>query len=227
MLRLALDRESQALPRARGELAGFLAGALPDQVRADVVLAATELLTNALLHAPPGPITLTANLGAEQLRVEVADPGPGLPADWRGPSRRGIGGWGLQLVAALSDRWGHTGTRRAWSGSRWTGFAAAGARPSRRSRGCRRPWALYLDLEPRPPHRFEHASEQGSPGLNGQSGPHRVALPCSGAGRRPPRTRTPPPEERRPYDPRVPDVWTLTARACSTPIASGRCRRSR
>ncbi|MGE0025818.1 MAG: ATP-binding protein [Thermoleophilia bacterium] len=80
------------------------------QRRSDVLLAVTELVTNSLVHAGPGPVTVWAWLDANRLRVEVHDAGPWIPADhdWTLPldGTRG-GGRGLALVRMIADRSGH------------------------------------------------------------------------------------------------------------------------
>ncbi|WP_218134878.1 ATP-binding protein [Amycolatopsis xylanica] len=70
----------------------------------DVVLVASELVTNAFLHGG-GTHLLRLSGTAWQVRVEVAD------ATTRPPRIRksgSDGGWGLKLVENLSARWGFT-----------------------------------------------------------------------------------------------------------------------
>lgn len=85
------------------------------QRRADTLLAVTELVTNSLVHAGPGTVTVWAWLDAHRLRVEVHDAGPGIPADveWTLPEGRGAGGRGLALVRVIADRCGSR--REPWS----------------------------------------------------------------------------------------------------------------
>ncbi len=80
------------------------------QRRSDALLAVTELVTNSLLHAGPGSITVWGWLDAHRLRVEVHDHGPGIPADreWTLPNGTGGGGRGLALVRMIADRCGHS-----------------------------------------------------------------------------------------------------------------------
>jgi GAF domain-containing protein/anti-sigma regulatory factor (Ser/Thr protein kinase) len=107
--RLELEPEPDAVPRARRFVGGLLhAWELP-QVAADVELAVTELVTNALLHAgPPVSVVVCAN---GSLRVAVHDPSPTPPI--RAPaSTEAMTGRGLALVSALSDRWGVERTER-------------------------------------------------------------------------------------------------------------------
>lgn len=76
----------------------------------EVSLLVTELVTNSVRHAGIGPtssVGLDVSLSPTRLRVEVSDPGPGFePPAAPGPHPERIGGWGLQLVDRLSDRWG-------------------------------------------------------------------------------------------------------------------------
>jgi anti-sigma regulatory factor (Ser/Thr protein kinase) len=77
--------------------------------RADALLAVTELVTNSILHAAPGPITVWVWLDANRLRVEVHDAGGGIPPDreWAMPEGMVLGGRGLALVRMIADRSGH------------------------------------------------------------------------------------------------------------------------
>lgn len=64
----------------------------------DVVLVVNELTTNAVCHGSGRPFVRIAGAG-HQLRVEVVDDSADRPEP------RG-GGWGIQLVAQLSESWG-------------------------------------------------------------------------------------------------------------------------
>lgn len=112
-LTLLLAHDGAAVSRARARVATFVRAALPAGDLADAVLLVSELVTNAILHADPGPIAVQATLSVRSLRVEVWDPGPGLPADWRRRTRRESGGWGLEVVAELSERWGFVRATRS------------------------------------------------------------------------------------------------------------------
>jgi anti-sigma regulatory factor (Ser/Thr protein kinase) len=76
--------------------------ALPLGGRAeDVLLLVSELVTNAVVHAGSDePIELTAECGGGSVRIEVRDHGHGFPYT---PPREG---YGMQMLAAASDRWG-------------------------------------------------------------------------------------------------------------------------
>jgi anti-sigma regulatory factor (Ser/Thr protein kinase) len=68
-----------------------------------VVLAVSELVTNAVEHAGTS-IDLRAGVGDGRLRVEVADGSGDLPHA-RTPDAGRLGGRGLHLVQQLADRW--------------------------------------------------------------------------------------------------------------------------
>jgi anti-sigma regulatory factor (Ser/Thr protein kinase) len=97
----------QAARDTRERISGLQNELGPD-VHADLTLLASELVTNAYRHSgtPKGdPITLRVSMKNHVLRVEVEDRGDAPP----GPHLREpdeTGGWGLQLVSTLSDRWG-------------------------------------------------------------------------------------------------------------------------
>jgi anti-sigma regulatory factor (Ser/Thr protein kinase) len=80
---------------------------------ATVALLASELVTNAVLHAVP-PIDLTLGWNDPRLRVAVSDGEDRMP-ELVEPSRpEGDGGYGLRLVEVLSHAWG--AVRRAGGG---------------------------------------------------------------------------------------------------------------
>lgn len=101
-----------------------------------IELVASELITNAVLHASSGPITVSARNEGPTLVVEVHDATEALssaePID--ADAERGRG---LYLVAMLADRHGTTPTttgKRCWaefdicgdSGGRWTSRHSGG-----------------------------------------------------------------------------------------------------
>lgn len=82
---------------------------VPGQVRDDVILVTSELVTNALVHAAGERIACRLHRTADRVRIEVEDQdgGPGLPVVGRpGPDEQH--GRGLFLVEALSSDWGVT-----------------------------------------------------------------------------------------------------------------------
>jgi len=70
-----------------------------------VELLATELATNAVLHAH-SPFTLTLYIDEKCVRVEVTDASGIVPDTPEPPKPDATGGRGLLLVEALSTRWG-------------------------------------------------------------------------------------------------------------------------
>jgi anti-sigma regulatory factor (Ser/Thr protein kinase) len=115
---LELPRELDSAAAARHAV-DQLADRLPEEQLGDVRLLVSELVTNSLRHAELGDedqISLAVRVDDTRVRVEVSDPGPGFePAD---PSEdpETAEGWGLYLVATLSDRWGveQGATTRVW-----------------------------------------------------------------------------------------------------------------
>ena len=84
-------------------------GALPPDVREDVLLLVTELVTNAVRHAGVGPedsLQVEVWRWARRVRVQVADPGPGITQRTPLNSLSDAGGWGLVLVDRIAARWG-------------------------------------------------------------------------------------------------------------------------
>jgi anti-sigma regulatory factor (Ser/Thr protein kinase) len=101
--------DAEAVADVRRLLRDLVGIDMPPHRRADALLATTELVTNSLLHAAGGPITVWAWLDANRLRVEVHDGGDGIPANrgWDLPDGPVVGGRGLALVRMITDRCGH------------------------------------------------------------------------------------------------------------------------
>ncbi|MCH0564808.1 MULTISPECIES: ATP-binding protein [unclassified Streptomyces] len=120
---IPLPHAAVAVPAVRRRVRAALTGwHLCADVVDDVLLLASELLTNAVVHAlPPATLRLSRLLGhgrSTVLRVEVTDMGPapaaGRPASESAPDEHGRG---IDIVMALSDR---CGVREHFGGtSRW------------------------------------------------------------------------------------------------------------
>ena len=102
---LADSLSSASLARRSVEQLADQSGAPDDEKKALVVIA-SELVTNAVLHGG-APIILSVSYQAGEITVEVADGDPRVesvgirPVDEPTP-----GGRGLRVVASLADRWG-------------------------------------------------------------------------------------------------------------------------
>src|SRR4051812_2911450 len=114
---LSLAPEAAAVTEARRAL-GQLADLLPAGKLKDLRLVVSELVTNSVLHAglsPDDRISLFVEVRRGSVRGRVCDPGPGFekPCEPR-PRTDMRGGWGLPVVASISERWGveRTGRRR-------------------------------------------------------------------------------------------------------------------
>ncbi|MGW0561729.1 ATP-binding protein [Streptomyces sp. NPDC003016] len=106
--RIDLDGTTQAPAHARQTTTSFLAEA--ERIRGRpasrntlhaVLLVASELVSNAVRHAP-GPCSLRLTLHDEGVLVEVSDSNPVSPR-LRTPDVTGrFGGWGLHMVNRLA-----------------------------------------------------------------------------------------------------------------------------
>lgn len=110
---LARSRTFPATPACAREARRFLTATLRGSpVCDDAALCLSELVTNATLHSnsarPGGTFTVTIQVSAGYLRVEVRDGGgpwaqlPSSPADAHGR--------GLLIVSQIARAWGRTGT---------------------------------------------------------------------------------------------------------------------
>ncbi len=77
------------------------------ELRDDVHLLVSELVTNSVLHAAADRVELLATSDPAGVHVEVSDPGPGFDhTATRTPRTTGNGGYGLLLVDQVANRWG-------------------------------------------------------------------------------------------------------------------------
>ena len=97
----------EAVPLTRRRLSVVLGEwGLTGEPREDVLLVVTELLSNAVDHGR-GPVRLTVELRSGSVRIEVHDTAPGPPRP-QPLDPYAVRGRGLQMVEALSSRWGWT-----------------------------------------------------------------------------------------------------------------------
>lgn len=78
--------------------------AVPAPLADDVVVAVSELVTNAIEHGY-GTVSLRVQNSAAEVRVEVTDDNP-APARLQAAAEDDVSGRGLFLVAAVSRKWG-------------------------------------------------------------------------------------------------------------------------
>jgi anti-sigma regulatory factor (Ser/Thr protein kinase) len=101
---------SAAAPRlARHALGDWLA-TIPcsDTVALNAQLVVSELTTNSIVHTRSAP-TVVASFDEGRLRIEVHDQDRAAPRTCDQSDTPG--GWGLRLVAAVTDGWGWNQTR--------------------------------------------------------------------------------------------------------------------
>ena len=89
---------------ARRFVSDVLGSAVDDEVVGRVLLAASELATNAVEHAAT-PFVVDVELSGEIVRVAVSDASSAQPVV-RDAAIHDVGGRGLSLVSKLSTRWG-------------------------------------------------------------------------------------------------------------------------
>jgi anti-sigma regulatory factor (Ser/Thr protein kinase) len=135
-VRLPLDVRA---PGAARIVVGRLRGRVPALVLEDALLVVSELVTNGVCHSGEcdGAIVVRVELSATMVRLEVEDPGRGGVVAPRAPDVGG--GFGLNLVQGLCERWGleraAAGGTRVWAqlarapeSAQASGFRAAGDR---------------------------------------------------------------------------------------------------
>ena len=69
----------------------------------NVLLAVSEIVTNAVVHAETAP-TISLRVGPDEICIEVQDSSE-RPAEVREFDDR-PGGWGLRIVEQVAERWG-------------------------------------------------------------------------------------------------------------------------
>jgi anti-sigma regulatory factor (Ser/Thr protein kinase) len=113
---LPLDAEAPAAARCMVERLG---GRVPAQVLVDTRLVVSELVTNSVRHSgvSTGAVVVRVELTGAMVRIEVEDPGRVGVIAARVPDLSG--GFGLNLVQGLSERWGlervAAGGTRVWA----------------------------------------------------------------------------------------------------------------
>lgn len=103
-VRLRLPCSPLSPSQARREVAGWLVEFGGERWMDDALLVASELVTNAVLHARTD-VEVVLDVDAATLRLEVTDFGEGLPVRER-VTAEDEEGRGLNLVGDLSSAWG-------------------------------------------------------------------------------------------------------------------------
>jgi anti-sigma regulatory factor (Ser/Thr protein kinase) len=99
----AMDGLADSISSAREHARAFLAAAaqaVPARATEAVLLAVSELATNAVCYAP-GPYTLEISIGEHRVRVAVTDTSPVAPVA-RVAQFDGTGGLGLHMLEAIA-----------------------------------------------------------------------------------------------------------------------------
>jgi anti-sigma regulatory factor (Ser/Thr protein kinase) len=114
-LDVGIPRDTKAPWRARRAVER-LGDQIDEDVRPDVMLLVSELVTNSVKYGEDGGLKLQIEAkGPRKLRVEVVDQGGGFVPKARDRPVNEPGGWGLHLVEALTDRWGvYEGSTHVW-----------------------------------------------------------------------------------------------------------------
>jgi anti-sigma regulatory factor (Ser/Thr protein kinase) len=83
-----------------------LDGRLPPELVDHLVLVASELITNAVIHTgSPRDATLSVRMTGDRVVIEVASAGPRFDRCAMKATPGIDGGFGLRVVDALADRW--------------------------------------------------------------------------------------------------------------------------
>ena len=129
VLDVALPRTAAAAATAREHVRAGFADVMGPERFADLQLAVTELVVNAVNHGT-GDIRLRLRLEDGRLYGEVIDEGGGFEHAIRERSPSDVTGRGLGIVAALADTWGiHDGSTHVWFALRLRGAATAATDP--------------------------------------------------------------------------------------------------
>jgi anti-sigma regulatory factor (Ser/Thr protein kinase) len=104
VLRVQAQPTASAAAEVRAKLRAVVADTPFADRLEDLLLAATELVTNAVLHGRQ-PLVVTVRTGAEVLRVTVQD-GSAVSPTFSFLDPTAMTGRGLMIVASLCDRWG-------------------------------------------------------------------------------------------------------------------------
>jgi anti-sigma regulatory factor (Ser/Thr protein kinase) len=119
-LEAPLGLDARAPAAARSVVADCLRGRVAASALANAQLVMSELVTNSVCHsAAAADATVRVRLTGTMIRLEVEDRGRGGVIAPRSPDLESGGGFGLNIVQALSERWGLervvAGGTRVWA----------------------------------------------------------------------------------------------------------------
>lgn len=113
-LDIVVSRTPAAAQSARAQVRHAFGDVMVPERFADLQLAVTELVANAVVHGT-GVIRLRLRIEGECLYGEVIDDGGGFEHAARERASHDLDGRGLGIVAALADEWGiHDGSTHVW-----------------------------------------------------------------------------------------------------------------
>lgn len=115
MPEIDIHRDARAPALARREVERLCANLEPE-ILPDVKLLVSEIVTNSVKYGGEGNVRLLVDSEhPRHVRVEVVDQGDGFEPEVRSRPMTDVGGWGLHLVEALSQRWGvSAGSTHVW-----------------------------------------------------------------------------------------------------------------
>jgi serine/threonine-protein kinase RsbW len=122
VIEVCLRLDARAPAAARAIVARRLRDRVPAPAFDRAQLLTSELVTNSVLHSDPSAeaeLVFRLELSQRAVRLEVEDPGHRGAVAPRPPDLAGGGGFGLNLVQELSERWGlervAAGGTRVWA----------------------------------------------------------------------------------------------------------------
>ncbi len=124
LLRLRVAGGPLAPARSRAWLQNA-ASWLPSELEANLLLLTTELVNNSVVHGharEEDVIEIEVRPTSAGVRASVSDQGPGFVPSPRTRAVDEPGGWGLELVERMAERWG---VERAEGTSVWFELARA------------------------------------------------------------------------------------------------------
>jgi signal transduction histidine kinase len=100
-----IEADTAQVAEARERTATLLAAHVDAETVARAQLVVSELLTNAIIHGSANEAQVVIMRAPDHIQIEVINHGQGAVHP-REPSLKGQGGFGLHIVAAVSESWG-------------------------------------------------------------------------------------------------------------------------